>query len=166
MDETAAKRQYLHSLYYNTFGRDLAEEKIPDYEVPQGADPAQLLAEEESRIRALTEPQRPPWVPPIEIHESEDAVEILVALPGIPRSSVAVHHHGGSLVVSAERSISVSEGTAVTHSDFATGPVQRVVPLPPDAAQEGIEASHDDGVLKIVVKREAPEPPQQIKISG
>jgi HSP20 family protein len=71
------------------------------------------------------------WEPPIDVLETEDAVLIFVALPGVDPEKVDVIIRGGVLVIAGERALPAEVRTAIIHRlELPQGRFERHVPLP------------------------------------
>ena len=71
------------------------------------------------------------WEPPIDVLETEDAVLIFVALPGVDPEKVDVVIRGGVLVIAGERALPAEVRTAIIHRlELPQGRFERHVPLP------------------------------------
>jgi len=97
----------------------------------------EMLARAERLHRqAFPPPQRASrgvnWEPPIDVFETEDAVLILVALPGVDAQKVELTIQGGRLVIAGERALPGEARTAIIHRlELPQGRFEREIPLPP-----------------------------------
>jgi HSP20 family molecular chaperone IbpA len=103
----------------------------------------------------------PPWSSleghMIRVEESvEDGKYVLRAeLPGIdPAKDVDISVHDGRLVIKAERTEHNTEGT---RSEFRYGSFHRTIDLPTGANDDAVEASYDNGILRVEVILTEPE---------
>lgn len=86
----------------------------------------QLFRLQQSQVR------EPAWEPPIDVIETEGAVLILVALPGVDPDQVEAAIEDGALVVSGRRLLPPELRTAVIHRlELPQGRFERRIPLPP-----------------------------------
>lgn len=84
----------------------------------------------------------------------DGAYEINIELPGVTEDDVSVELHDGVLSVKGEKKVERSETReGFFFSERQYGRFQRSFRLPPDAAEEGVEASVSHGVLRIKVPR-------------
>lgn len=105
--------------------------------------------------------------PPINVGRTPQSVEIYAFAPGLDRDRLEVSVDRGLLTVAGER-VNESPPRDGPHNVYAnerfTGRFKRVVSLPDDADPARVQASYQDGVLRIsVMKREAAQP-QRIQI--
>jgi len=97
----------------------------------------QMLARAERLHRQVfTPPQRSArgvnWEPPIDVLETEDAVLIFVALPGVDPQKVELGIQGGRLIIAGDRALPPEARTAVIHRlELPQGRFERHIPLPP-----------------------------------
>ena len=71
------------------------------------------------------------WEPPIDVLETNDAVLIFVALPGVDAEKVNLAIRGGVLMISGERVLPDELRTAIIHRlELPQGRFERRVPLP------------------------------------
>lgn len=74
---------------------------------------------------------RPVWEPPVDLIETESAVLVLVALPGVAPERVEAVIDSGALTVAAERPLPVTSARAVIHRlEIPHGRFERRIPLP------------------------------------
>jgi len=74
---------------------------------------------------------RPTWEPPIDVFETESALWVLVALPGVESERLEVFIEGGVLIVVGERTLPVECRTATVHRlEIPHGRFERQVALP------------------------------------
>ena len=77
------------------------------------------------------EVRQPAWEPPIDVIETEHAVLIFVALPGVDPERVEAAIQDGALVVAGRRILPPELRTAVIHRlELPQGRFERRIPLP------------------------------------
>jgi HSP20 family molecular chaperone IbpA len=96
----------------------------------------QMLAQAERLHRELFRPVQgehgASWEPPVDMLETQDAVLILAALPGVDPAKVQAVIEDGTLVISGERTLPAEMRTAVIHRlELPQGRFARRVELPP-----------------------------------
>lgn len=80
----------------------------------------------------------PTWEPPIDVFETDDALHILVALPGVAPQDVEVLLDAGSLTIAAERPIPAGSRAALIHRlEIPYGRLERHIELPLASMQLG-----------------------------
>jgi len=71
------------------------------------------------------------WEPPTDVLETQDAILVLVALPGVDPSKVETVIHNGGLSIAGERVLPQELRTAVIHRlELPQGRFERHLPLP------------------------------------
>ena len=74
---------------------------------------------------------RAAWEPPVDVLETEDAVLVLVALPGVDADQVELVIHDGVLLIAGERVLPRELRTAVIHRiELPQGRFERQVQIP------------------------------------
>ena len=75
---------------------------------------------------------RPVWEPALDVYESETAIWIVVALPGVDPAEIEVRFDGRALVISGQRSRpEACAHMAVRRLEIPHGRFERSVELPP-----------------------------------
>jgi HSP20 family protein len=94
-------------------------------------------------------PATPYWEAPCDIFETDDALTILVALPGVPVEEIQVTLSAGVLVVTGERPLPADMAKArILRMEIPHGRFQRRIELPP--ARFEITGRHlADGCLMV-----------------
>lgn len=106
------------------------------------------------------------WAPPIDVHQDNDNLTVVVELPGMKKEEIEISLHEGSLTISGERKNETQqkEGDQFRSERFF-GRFQRTVHLPSavDAAKVG--AAYKDGVLTVTLPKAEEAKPKQIPVS-
>ena len=88
--------------------------------------------------------------PRIEMHETPDEVVVRAEMPGLDKDSIDVKVRGNYLIIKGvKKQENKEEKENVFFSESFYGEFQRVIPLPVEVKEEGIEAIYDKGVLEI-----------------
>ena len=109
------------------------------------------------------------WVPPVDVRETKETLEISAELPGIDPSAVEVSVEGGVLTLKGARNFEkATEGETYHRVERAYGAFERSFTLPTNVDAERIQAAYRQGVLYLTVpKREEAKPKAiAIKIEG
>ena len=107
--------------------------------------------------------------PAINVGVTEEAVEIYAFAPGVDPSKVEVAVDKGLLTISGERPAeppAENDKVSVYAEERFTGNFQRVISLPEDAEHTRVDASYRNGILKIVVPKQAASRPRRVEIQG
>jgi len=93
------------------------------------------------------------WEPPVDVFETESAVLILIALPGVDPDRVEVSIEGGHLHVSGERKFTDEVGSAVVHRlEVPQGWFERRVALPL-GQYSAVRRSASHGCLTVTLQK-------------
>lgn len=111
----------------------------------------------------MTSPMTPAWngrmMPCIDVRETDKGLDITAELPGVDEKDVDITLDGGMLTIRGEKRMADETGEAakealgVHMSERSYGSFLRTVPLPFEVDEDHIEASCDNGVLKITLPR-------------
>ncbi|AWK86917.1 Hsp20/alpha crystallin family protein [Azospirillum thermophilum] len=77
------------------------------------------------------------WTPPMDVYETDDALVVAVALPGVAPDQVEVRLADGVLAVAAERTLPLGRRGAIRRLEIPHGRFERRVELPPGAFRLG-----------------------------
>jgi len=90
------------------------------------------------------------WLPPIEVRERENHLEILADLPGMNKDDVKVEVTPESVVIEGEKKREEEkEEAGVYTTERSYGHFRRVIPLPEGAETDKAKAEFKNGVLQI-----------------
>ncbi len=95
-------------------------------------------------------------LPSVNVIEQKDAFEIQVAAPGIKKQNFKIDLERNVLTISSEvreESEEKDSKGAFTRREFNYSSFSRSFTLPESAAADKIEASYEDGILKITVPK-------------
>jgi HSP20 family protein len=121
---------------------------------------------EQTRQRALGEPLEPGlWQPAVDIYEDEREVVVKMEVPEIEQKDIDVQIEEDSLIISGERRLEREESRQNYHRiERSYGPFRRSFALPAAVDQGQIQASIENGVLKIVLPKRNSGQPRQIEV--
>jgi HSP20 family protein len=92
------------------------------------------------------------WEPPVDVMESDGAVIVQVALPGVPASAVAVGFDPGGITVSGARAFPAGEAARIHRIEIPYGRFQRRISLPMHAL-EPVSQDLVDGCLVLTFSK-------------
>jgi HSP20 family protein len=104
-------------------------------------------------------------VPAVNILETEDDFTLEVAAPGMSRESFNLHVDHKQLTISGEQKEETESKGKYAHREFSYKSFKRSFMLPDFVDIENINASYEDGLLKITVPKREEVKPRTIEIS-
>jgi HSP20 family protein len=137
--------------------------------LPQARDPFRTLF---SRLFTDTLPElygavEATGAPRTNISETDTTYVLSFELPGLEDKDIQVDLHDHTLTVNAERKDDRETSNARWHRvEHRYGQFQRAISLPQDAANSGIEAVYQKGVLTVTVPKAPESRPTKIQVRG
>lgn len=105
------------------------------------------------------------YVPYTDIFEENDALVVVMEIPGVDRNDTKVHVDKGILSVEAKINHAQYDGLTPVYTEYNIGHYSRSFNLSNEIDQEGITAKTDDGVLTLRLPKSKDAPPRRIEIS-
>jgi HSP20 family protein len=106
-------------------------------------------------------------VPPVNIHETNDAFHLELVAPGLQKEDFKVAIEKGLLIISYEKQNQTEDKDYKTHrKEFSVRSFKRSFSVDDKINAEGIQAKYENGVLKLLLpkKEEVKVSPKQITI--
>lgn len=128
-----------------------------------------FFAPPEARSFASPEMMAAAVRPNIDVHETEQAYTVTAELPGIDQKDVELNLNDNILTLRGEkRSERVEEDGGRRYSERSFGRFERTIPFPAEVDAEHVEASYENGVLKVVLPKnaQARDKTRRIEIRG
>jgi HSP20 family protein len=88
--------------------------------------------------------------PPMDVHQTEQRIEITVELPGVKEEDVELTVEDGVLVLSGEKK-KVRSDEERGYTERSYGRFERRINLPPTVDEDECSANFEDGVLTITL---------------
>jgi HSP20 family protein len=137
-------------------------------------DPFQQLAEIQHEVdRILGRPlqhngdRAHPWVPPVDVEQTKDAMVLKFDLPGMSEKDIAIELEGRTLMVSGERKeLKEGQHEGYYSRERLIGRFTRSFMLPEEIQESKIDAKFRDGVLTVKVPRPVQQKPRRISIKA
>ena len=104
------------------------------------------------------------YVPSTDIHETDDALEVAMEVPGVARDGVKVTLEKSVLEVVAQVDSSNYDGLGPIYSEYSVGHFQRSFSLSSKIDQDGISARVDNGVLHLHLPKVREATPRRIAV--
>lgn len=107
------------------------------------------------------------WSPACDVEEADRHYMIALEMPGVPKDQVKVEFHDNQIVITGERrNETKKKENGQSYSERRYGKFQRSFTLPAGIDTEKVEASYQDGVLRVYVPKAVSAQPRQIKITS
>jgi HSP20 family protein len=113
-----------------------------------------------------TNGEAPTVVPPTDIFETNDAVIMLLDMPGADPDSLNVTLEKRGLMVTAQAKSSVPAGYASVQQEYRDGNYERAFMLPDPVDGDRIEALFKDGVLRLTLPKAGPAQVKKITVKS
>jgi HSP20 family protein len=119
----------------------------------------ELASKEESTVPARY------YVPYTDIYETDDALIVVMEIPGVDKKDVKVDVEDDVLRVEAQIDFKEYSGLDPIYTEYNVGPFRRSFTLGSKIDKEKISAQLDDGVLTLTLKKTKEAAPRSISIS-
>jgi HSP20 family molecular chaperone IbpA len=106
------------------------------------------------------------YIPSTDIYESEDALTLVMEIPGVEKDDVSVKLENDVLRVEAQLDFSKYQELEPVYSEYNIGHYARAFTLSDKIDQDEINADLQDGVLTLTLKKAKQAVPRRIEISG
>lgn len=127
--------------------------------------PTGLRLFQDSVNRLLSEPNGRPWVPPVDILETENELIFKADVPDVEMKDIDVRMENGTLTIRGERKFeSKKDGGGWHRVERSYGGFERMFTLPDSVNTEAGKADYKNGVLTITLPKKEVAKPRQIKI--
>ena len=128
--------------------------------------PQELQVQEKREVERQQEATVPAraFLPPTDIFESEDALTIVMEMPGVDREDIAVNVENGVLNVEGRLDFSKYEGMQPVYTEYNVGHYRRSFSLSSKIDQDRISAQMQDGVLTLLLPKSEEAKPRRISV--
>jgi HSP20 family protein len=101
----------------------------------------------------------------VSMKDTDEQVQVNVELPGVAKEDVKVNVNDGLLTISAERKQpELKDQEQWIRNEISYGTFERSITLPYSVDVEKVSASHENGILRIVLPKHENAKPKQIQI--
>lgn len=101
----------------------------------------------------------------VSMKDSGEQVHVLIELPGVAKEDVNVNVNDNVLTISAERKQpELKENEQWIRNEISYGKFERSIDLPYSVDVEKVTATHENGILRIVLPKHENAKPKQISI--
>jgi HSP20 family protein len=128
--------------------------------------PHELQVQEKREIEKKEESTVPTraFVPATDIYETDDALTIVMEIPGVPKEDLDVSVESGVLNVEGRLNFKKYEGMQPVYTEYNVGHYQRSFSLTNRIDQLKIRADVSDGVLTLVLPKAEEAKPRKITV--
>ncbi len=134
--------------------------QLPEFDSPG------LRLFQDTVTRLFSEPGARPWVPPVDIKETENELILKADIPDVDMKDIDVRMENGTLMLRGERKFEDSkDGSGGWHRvERSYGTFERVFSLPDTVDPENVKADYRNGVLTVTLPKKEVAKPRQIKV--
>ncbi len=134
-----------------------------DYESVPG-----LRVFQDTMNRLFAEPNGRPWVPPVDIKETENELIFKADVPDIDMKDIDLSMESGTLTLRGERRFETGAGDKKDGGwhrvERSFGKFERVFTLPETVDVEHVKADYKNGTLTVTLPKKEIAKPRQIKV--
>jgi HSP20 family protein len=147
----------------------MREQPLPDMHTKEGimARSQALEVQEKKELVSKEEKTVPAryYVPTTDIFETDDALTVVMEIPGVERQALEVNIENDVLRVDARIDFSKYEELEPLYTEYNVGHFTRSFTLSNNIDQQQISAQLDDGVLTLTLKKAKEAVPRRIAIN-
>jgi HSP20 family protein len=127
--------------------------------------PANLRVFQDTVNRLFAEPNGRPWVPPVDIQETENELIFKADVPDVDMKDIDVRMENGTLTIRGERKFEAKKQDGGWHRvERSYGTFERMFSVPETVNAEGVKADYKNGTLTITLPKKEVAKPRQIKV--
>jgi len=104
------------------------------------------------------------FMPATDIHEAEDALTVILEMPGVEKSNVSIHVEDGALTVEGRLDLAKYRGLQPLYTEYNIGHYSRSFRLSSKIDQSKIAAEMKDGVLSLNLPKIEEAKPRTIQV--
>jgi HSP20 family protein len=127
--------------------------------------PLQVQRKREHEKREETTIPARVFVPTADIYETKDALTVILEMPGVEKSNIAVRVEDGLLYVEGRLDLTKYQGLQPLYIEYNIGHYSRSFQLSSKIDQTKIAAALNDGVLSLTLPKVEEAKPRVINIS-
>lgn len=125
-----------------------------------------LRAFEDTMNRLFAAPaNHRPWVPPVDIRETENEIVLKADVPDVKFEDIDVRLENGTLTLKGERKFEQEKNEGGWHRvERSYGNFERVFTVPNTIDPEKVHADYKNGVLTVTLPKKEVAKPRQVKV--
>src|SRR6516164_65035 len=130
------------------------------------ADQQELQVQQKREVdkgQEATTPTRA-FMPNADIFDTEDALTVVLEMPGVDRDNINISIENGVLTVEGKINFAKYEGLQPVYSEYNVGPYRRSFRISSRIDQDKISAEMRDGVIKLMLPKAEEAKPRRIEV--
>jgi HSP20 family protein len=129
--------------------------------------PQELQVQQKREVEKKQESTVPAriFTPNADIYEGEDALTVVLEMPGVAKSNVDINVEAGVLTIEGRLDFSNYEGMQPVYTEYNIGHYRRSFSLSNKIDQDRISADMKDGVVTVKLPKAEEAKPRKIAIS-
>lgn len=126
----------------------------------------ELQVQQKREVEKGQEATRPTraFMPNADIFETEDALTVVLEMPGVDRDNINISVENGVLTVEGTINFGKYEGLQPVYSEYNVGPFRRSFRISSRIDQDNINAEMSDGVITLVLPKVEEAKPRRIEV--
>jgi HSP20 family protein len=121
---------------------------------------------QDSVNRLFAETNGRPWVPPVDIQETDHELIVQADVPDMQMQDIDVRMENGTLTIRGERKFEAKKNEGGWHRiERSYGTFERAFTLPDSVNPDGVKADYKNGVLTVTLPKKEVAKPRQIKVN-
>lgn len=126
----------------------------------------ELQVQQKREVEKAQEATRPTraFLPNADIFETEEALTVVLEMPGVDRDNINVSVENGLLTIEGRINFSKYEGLEPVYSEYNIGPFRRTFRISSRIDQDKIRAEMRDGVITLVLPKAEGAKPRRIEV--
>ncbi len=126
----------------------------------------ELQVQQKREVEKGQEATRPTraFMPTADIFETEDALTVVLEMPGVDRDNINISVENGVLTVEGAINFGKYEGLQPVYSEYNVGPFRRSFRISSRIDQDKINAEMSDGVITLVLPKVEEAKPRRIEV--
>ena len=130
------------------------------------ANQQDLQVQQKREVEKPQEPTMPmrAFLPSTDIFENDDALTVVLEMPGVDREHINVSIENGVLTVEGRINFDSYKGMQPLYSEYNVGPFRRSFQISSRVDQARINAEMRDGVITLVLPKAEETKPRRIEV--
>jgi HSP20 family protein len=126
----------------------------------------ELQVQQKREVEKGQEATRPTraFMPNADIFETEDALTVVLEMPGVDHDNINISVENGVLTVEGAINFGKYEGLQPVYSEYNVGPFRRSFRISSRIDQDKINAEMSDGVITLVLPKVEEAKPRRIEV--